>query len=92
MRCVLHHSVCGEDAAVEIKQEKRFLVKSLYFSSLITLKQISENYDNKFNSVQPTPKKKKKTTRSNCAAFLHFSVIIKVKAVRKSCELRDYEI
>lgn len=100
MRCVLHHGVSGERYSCGDKTRQhrrwRFLWRVFYFSSLITLKQISENYDNEFNSVQPPLlpllPRNKETTRSNCAAFLHFSVIIKVKAVWKSCELRDYEI
>lgn len=91
MRCVLHHGVSGERYSCGDKTRQhrrwRFLWRVFYFSSLITLKQISENYDNEFNSVQPPLlpllPRNKETTRSNCAAFLHFSVIIKVKAVWK---------
>lgn len=43
---------CGDKTR---QHRRRLFVKSLYFSSLITLKQISENYDNKFNSVQLSP-------------------------------------
>lgn len=81
----------GKDTAAEIKRDNTeddvFCEESFIFPSLITLKQISENYDNEFNSVQPPLlpllPRNKETTRSNCAAFLHFSVIIKVKAVWK---------
>lgn len=47
----------GKDTAAEIKRDNTeddvFCEESFIFPSLITLKQISENYDNEFNSVQP---------------------------------------
>lgn len=55
----------GKDTAAEIKRENTeddvFCEESFIFPSLITLKQISENYDNEFNSVQPpsSPETKK---------------------------------
>lgn len=97
MRCVLHHGVSGERYSCGDKTRQhrrwRFLWRVFYFSSLITLKQISENYDNEFNSVQlPSSPETKKQQDPTVLLFCISVWLLKWRQCEKSCELRDYEI
>lgn len=90
----------GKDTAAEIKRDNTeddvFCEESFIFPSLITLKQISENYDNEFNSVQPpSSPSSPETKKQQDPTVLLFCIsvwLLKWRQCEKSCELRDYEI